>query len=158
MCRPCQVKRASPAARRRQAREGRDAALQALDLGACAAEDAPPLNGEQQERVERAQSRVREAAAALESTAAQSRMVSMESLERPIQSYADLVRHRDRDRGRVREQAEEGTEKAEAALEALAAREEAAEAREVREREVRERGQREAQRESSEFCRSWQRA
>ena len=32
--------------RRRQAREGRDAALQALDLGACKAEDAPPLSVE----------------------------------------------------------------------------------------------------------------
>ena len=125
------------AERRRQAQEGREAALYALDVGAYAPEDAPPLSVEQQERIERARQRVQEAASALESGAVQRAMVSMASLERPIRSYDDLVRHRGHDRGCAREQAAEGAQAAEAALEAWTAREEAAEAREVREREVR---------------------
>ena len=133
------VWKADEAERRRQAQEGREAALYALDVSAYAPEDAPPLSVEQQERIESAQRRVQEAAAALESGAVQRAMVSMESLERPIRSYSDHVRQRDRDRGREREQAEEGAQAAEAALEAWTAREEAAEAREVREREIRER-------------------
>ena len=128
----------SAEARRQQAREGCTAALHALDVDACAPEDAPPLSAEQQERIERAQSRVRAAAAALESRAVQMAMVSMESLE-PLQTYDDFVQRRGRDRGRARAQEEEGAEAAEAALEAWVAREEAAAAREVREREVRER-------------------
>ena len=55
------------AERRRQAQEGREAALYALDVGAYAPEDAPPLSVEQQERIESVQRRVQEAAAALES-------------------------------------------------------------------------------------------
>ena len=105
----------SAEARRRQAQEGCKAALRALDVNACAPEDAPPLSAEQQERIERAQSRVRAAAAALESRAVQMAMVSMESLE-PLQTYDDFVQRRGRDGGRARAQAEEGAEAAEAAL------------------------------------------